>query len=105
MKGVAHISFDSGGGVILPARNAYDRGMLVEHIAESVRSKGHLHVALDDHSWSVHRGEGPPRTLCYCCGYALHPTCYSAASGAAYCLQCAFGAQSDASTSEPRVVP
>jgi len=93
MKGVAHISFAEGGGVVLPARSAYDRDLLVEHIAGSVRSKGCVRVAVDDRSWSVLRGDGPSRTMCDGCGYELLAACCSASDGAAYCLRCAFGQQ------------
>lgn len=46
-KGIVHISF-AGGGLFLPARSPYDRQMLVEHVTDRVRCKGHLQVLTDD---------------------------------------------------------
>jgi hypothetical protein len=95
MRGVAHISF-AGGGVFLPARNPYDREILVEHVADRVRSKGELQVALDDHCWSVCMSD--VGASCASCGAALDSACYSVANGlAAYCVRCAFGHPADAS--------
>lgn len=91
MRGMAHISF-SGGGVFLPARNPYDREMLVEHVSERVRSRGAVQVALDDRHWSVCRSHATSGTCCSGCGHSLDWTCYaSAKDGIAYCVKCAFG--------------
>jgi hypothetical protein len=95
MRGMAHISF-AGGGVFLPARNPYDREMLVEHVADSVRSKGELQVAVDGVSWSVFRDTKSVVGFCAGCGYPLHPACYSPANPEAYCVKCAFGDHSGA---------
>jgi hypothetical protein len=90
MRGMAHISF-AGGGVFLPARNPYDREMLVEHVADSVRSKGDLQVAVDGVSWAVLRDANSVTGFCAGCGYPLHLVCYSPANHEAYCVKCAFG--------------
>lgn len=93
MRGVAHISF-TGGGVFLPARNPYDRQVLVEHVADQVRSKGEVQVALDDRCWSVCMTD--VGTSCSSCGRPLDSVCYSATNGqTAYCVRCAFGAASE----------
>ena len=91
MRGVAHISF-SGGGVFLPARNPYDREILVEHVSERVRSKGEVQVALDDRHWSVCRSCSTSGACCSGCGHSLDSTCYAfAKDGVAYCVRCALG--------------
>jgi len=92
MKGIAHISF-SGGGVFLPARNPYDRDMLVEHITDSVRSKGQLRVRVDNMFWSVLPSTRSPDAACNGCGGILHSLCCSVADGAEYCAKCAFGSE------------
>ena len=93
MRGIAHISF-VGGGVFLPARNPYDRQVLVEHVADHVRSKGEVQVALDDRCWSVCMTD--TGTSCSSCGRSLHSVCHSPASGlAAYCVRCAFSMSDD----------
>ena len=90
MKGIAHISFN-GGGLFLPARNPYDREMLVEHVTDSVRSKGQLRVRVDNVFWSVLPSNGSPEAACEGCGGSLHSLSCSIADGQDYCAKCAFG--------------
>ncbi len=93
MRGVAHISF-VGGGVFLPARNPYDRQVLVEHVADQVRSKGEVQVALDDRYWSVCMSD--TGTSCSICGRSLDSVCHAPADGlATYCVRCAFSGPGD----------
>jgi hypothetical protein len=90
-KAIAHLSFP-GGGMFLPARSPYDRQMLLEHIANRVRSKGRVQVLLDEQRWMVHLNRGTPRTSCSSCGDAVDTTCCRASEeGVAYCLACALG--------------
>jgi hypothetical protein len=90
-KGIAHISF-AGGGFFLPARNPYDRQLLVEHVSECVRTKGHVQVLMGNHLWKIHRNRGSTTTPCTRCGLALPTACYvSGSGGACYCLTCALG--------------
>ena len=97
-KAIAHVSFP-GGGMFLPARSPYDRQMLVEHIADRVRSKGRVQVLLDEQRWMVHLNRGLPRALCSSCGDAVDSTCHRAADdGVAYCLSCALGPASELAT-------
>jgi hypothetical protein len=91
MTGIAHVSF-SGGGIFLPARNPYDRQMLMEHIADRVRMKGQVQVLLDNQRWIVHRRRGPLSVCCAGCGESVDSACYSSASGdVGFCVRCAFG--------------
>lgn len=91
MGGIAHISF-AGGGVVLPARNPYDRQVLMEHIAERVRTKGEIRVTLDRQCWAVRLNRAVVASSCSACGHPLRAACYSAADGStAYCVRCAFG--------------
>jgi late competence protein required for DNA uptake (superfamily II DNA/RNA helicase) len=90
-KAIAHVSFP-GGGMFLPARSPYDRQILVEHIADRVRSKGHVQVLLDEQRWMVHLNRGAGRTCCSHCGDTGDSACYrTPEDGVAYCLTCALG--------------
>jgi hypothetical protein len=94
-KAIAHVSFP-GGGMFLPARSPYDRQMLVEHIADRVRSKGHVQVLLDERRWMVQLNRRAPFPVCASCGDTVDSSCYSPADdGVAYCLSCALGARAD----------
>jgi len=93
MRGVAHISF-AGGGVFLPARNPYDREILAEHVADRVRCKGEVQVALDDRCWSV--SLSAVGASCSHCGHPLDSACSSPTSGVdVLCVKCAFGQHGD----------
>ena len=94
-KAIAHVSFP-GGGMFLPARSPYDRQMLVEHIADRVRSKGRVQVLLDEQRWMVQLNRGKVRIYCSSCGDAADSACYRAAdTGVPYCIICALGPESD----------
>ncbi len=89
-NGVAHVSF-RGGGTFLPARNPYDRQLLVEHVLSRVRAKGRVQVLVNDERWMVHLHRGPSAG-CLSCGYFGDSACYSAVrNGGPYCVKCAFG--------------
>ncbi|MFI5397748.1 MAG: hypothetical protein ACHQ9S_19605 [Candidatus Binatia bacterium] len=90
-KGIAHLSFP-GGSMFLPARNPYDRQMLLEHIVDRAHAKERVQVLVDDLRWMVHLRRGPATARCAACGCVLNSACYSTAEhGAAHCLGCAFG--------------
>jgi hypothetical protein len=90
-KGIAHVSF-AGGGFFLPARNPYDRQLLVEHVGECARTKGHVQVLMGNRLWTVQRNRGSATTPCTLCGQAAPTPCYFEGSGeAGYCLHCALG--------------
>src|SRR5690242_6101556 len=100
-KAIAHVSFP-GGGIFLPARSPYDLQMLTEHIADRVRSKGHVQVLLDEQRWMVHLNRGPIRICCASCGDSADSTCYRAPDGdAAYCVPCALGPATEFAASIP----
>lgn len=89
-RGIAHVSFP-GGSMFLPARNPYDRQMLIEHIVDRARAKERVQVLVDDLRWIVHLRRSPATAHCSACGCALNSACYSTAEqGGAYCLGCAF---------------
>jgi len=78
--------------MFLPTRSPYDRQMLVEHIANRVRSKGHVQVLLDEQRWMVHLTRGAARPACASCGDTADTACYRAPDDAvAYCVTCALG--------------
>jgi hypothetical protein len=90
-KGIAHVSF-VGGGIFLPARSAYDRQLLAEHVRNRVRAKGKVRVLVDDQRWMVHLRPSSNPADCSQCGRAANSACYlGAATGTPYCLACAFG--------------
>jgi hypothetical protein len=87
MRGIAHVSFESG-GLFIPARTPYDRQMLVEHVADRTRSSGQVQVLVDDERWTVRRCGA---VNCESCGLSGKLACRSAGDDAKmYCLQCAF---------------
>ena len=94
-KGVAHVSF-SGGGIFLPARDPYDRQILMEHVTHHVGVGGEAQVLVDGQRWLVRLRSGHCSSCCFTCGCIPQPACYAAADGgAACCMQCAFGCTSE----------
>ena len=89
--GIAHLSFP-GGGVFLPARDAYDRQTLIEHVTQRVRAKGPVQVLVDNHRWMVQAGAANRAAICAACGQSADAACYSTGSnGTSYCVHCALG--------------
>jgi hypothetical protein len=89
-SGVAHLSFP-GGGLFLPARDPYDRQVLVEHVASRVRRSGQVQVLIGSQRWVVQLGRGPSMAPCPRCGYAMDALCHLTGSGGVvYCVPCAF---------------
>ncbi len=87
--GIAHVSY-RGGGVFLPARNPYDRQMLLELAIERVRTKGLVQVLLDNRRWTLQRKQNQPSGRCATCGSTAGNVWSRAAGDAAtYCVQCA----------------
>jgi len=76
----------------VPARNPYDRQLLVEHVAERARAKGNVQVTVDDRCWSVYLNRAAMTAWCSACGRSLEATCSSSVhDGPTFCLNCAFG--------------
>lgn len=63
MNGAVHVTF-AGGGIVLPAREPYDRELLVEHVAERVRWNGVVRVAIHGRTWSVRRIDDTVTAAC-----------------------------------------
>ena len=98
-KGIARVSF-LGGSMVLPARNPYDRQLLVEYLVDRARAKDRVQVLVGDLRWMVHPRQGAPVARCCACGGDLHASCYSTDErGAGFCLGCAF--QDPAAEVEP----
>jgi hypothetical protein len=90
-RGIAHVSF-VGGGVFLPARDPYDRQILIEEVRQRVRAKGRVQVLVDNHRWLVQPGPTNRTATCAGCSEALGAACYSGMStDTAYCALCALG--------------
>ena len=76
-QGIAHVSF-LGGGLFLPARNAYDRQTLAEHVAARARANGTVQVVLNDERWLVCSIRGRSDGDCSGCNRALEVVCHAA---------------------------
>jgi hypothetical protein len=91
-NGVAHISF-VGGGLFLPARTPYDRELMIDYVAERVRSKGTIQVIVDERRWTVQRCARVRGRDCPSCGHQLNATCALAEGhDPIACMHCAFAA-------------
>lgn len=90
-KGIAHVSF-AGGGAFLPVRCAYDRQMLIEHVGDRARAKGHVQVLLGNQRWIVRRSRDRSAAPCAVCGGGARSVCStSGLTDVVYCLHCALG--------------
>jgi hypothetical protein len=90
-QGIAHVSFP-GGSMFLPARNPYDRQILLEHIVDRAHAKERVQALLNDLRRMVHLRRGAATAHCSACGCVLNAACYSTDEhGAAHCLECALG--------------
>lgn len=90
MIGAAHVTF-AGGGIVLPAREPYDREVLVDHVTERVGRKGIVRVVIDGRTWNVRRIDDTVPAPCTRCRGPLNGSCYATTPGdARRCLRCAF---------------
>ena len=71
MNGVARID-DAAGGIILPARSAYDRQLVLECLRQRVRRSASVRLELDGRRWSVTL---PPPPLQRACARCQHSAC------------------------------
>ena len=89
-KGIAHISLP-GGGTVLPAENAYDWEIVMEYVADNVRTSGQVEIRVDDQRWLVRSIQRPLGAGCSRCGHFLHAAWCSATNAeASYCVKCIF---------------
>ena len=92
-RGIAHVSF-TGGGVFLPARDAYDRQTLIEHVIARAHAQGRVQVLLDRHRWLVQAGAPQFGRTCAVCGQVADTAgCCATSDGVTYCVCCALGGQ------------
>jgi hypothetical protein len=89
-KGIAHISF-TGGGMFLPARNPYDREVLIEYVAHYAGLGSEVQILVDDQRWLVQPRRGQFALSCVGCGSIAEPPCCAADGGAVCCIKCALG--------------
>ena len=88
VKGIAHISFP-GGGTVLPAENAYDWEILMDYVADTVRSSGPVEIRVDHQRWLVRYIRGPSGPDCSRCGHFLHTACCTPMNAeTSYCVKC-----------------
>ena len=79
-------------GIVMPARDPYDRELLIEHVIERVRRVGPVSVAVHGRTWSV---RCPDRCGTIACSRCRHPVkCAGATSPGEglRCLRCVFDA-------------
>ena len=101
-NGIAHISFD-GGGIVMPARNSYDRQLVAEQVTAHARKKGRVQILLEEDRWMVY-GRQPHSGAARCswCGSRMQPICYRSDQGeTAYCLPCALGEEPRPASASP----
>lgn len=92
--GVAHVSWRDG-AMFLPAHSPYDRQVLVEHVADRLRSGSPVQVLLGGTRWMAHPPQGRSAP-CRCCGSLRESTCHSSAThGEPVCLVCAFSERAE----------
>ena len=103
MNNVAHISF-AGGGLLLPARDPYERELLVEHVVDRARRMGAVRVVVHGRAWNVKLTSDGFTCGCARCSRALEATwCATAPGGDPYCVRCAFGARATAVPDAPEL--
>jgi hypothetical protein len=91
MNTTAHITF-TGGGLVLPARDPYERDLLAEHVVERARRNRRVQVIVHGRAWNVRPAANDFRGTCTRCGRVLQATWYAAATGGSpYCIRCACG--------------
>ena len=87
-KGIAYISFP-GGGTVLPAENAYDWEILMDYVADTVRSNGPVEIRVDRQRWLVRYIRDLSGPDCSRCGHFLHAVCSTATNAeTSYCVKC-----------------
>jgi hypothetical protein len=87
-KGIAHISV-RGCGMFVPARSAYDREVLADHVASYARMHGRVQVLLDGARWLI--AAEPVTHRCAHCGRPAALRWTSSDSAEKCCARCALG--------------
>ena len=86
MKGIAHLSFQSG-GLIVPAHTPYERRLIFEHVEASAKQHGGVRLDCKQQHWTVSLSNGH-RELCATCRRSLNNLTYRF-DGQALCAWCA----------------
>jgi len=96
-QGIAHVPF-AGGGLFVPTRSPYDRGLLADHVLDRVCVKGKVHVLVDGQRWLVQRFRDSNMAGCRRCGSPMDSVCCRLANRAArYCVARALTTDSNSS--------
>ncbi len=86
----AHVTF-AGGGLVLPARTAYDRQLLRDHILNSLRREDEVLISVGAETWTVERPIRGHRPNCEGCRRQLAAAVlHKADTDASYCVACAL---------------
>ena len=90
MKGIAHVAYP-GCGTLLPAHSAYERQVLVEHVAHRARRSQIVRLDLDGRRWAVTADDSVDRPECAQCLRRVSVFGTNAAVTGSYCLLCLIG--------------
>ena len=86
----AHMTF-AGGGLLLPARTAYDWEMLREHVLDRARHTQELQIKVGRRTWLVERPTEQRPFVCGICKRQLTVAALHAPPNASvYCVACAL---------------
>lgn len=86
----AHLTF-AGGGLLLPARTAYDRQVLREHVLNRARHVEHLQVKVGRTTWMVERRSEARPLVCGVCKRRLMVAgLHAPPKHDVYCVACAL---------------
>jgi len=90
MKGIAHVAYP-GGGTVLPARSAYERQVLVEHVTHRARRSTVVRLELDGRRWSITAADSVDRSECAKCLRRVSVSGTRPGDADAYCVSCLVG--------------
>ena len=86
----AHITF-VGGGLLLPARTAYDRQLLREHVLNGARHREQLQVKVGRKRWFVERPSAQRPVVCNSCNRQLTVAAlHTPPKQSVFCVACAL---------------
>jgi len=92
MRGLARISLDGGGTLVMDADTPYEWELLFDHLDRYANLHGNVSVQLNRHGWSVRISTSQPPN-CNACGhppraliYALGRRVFCPRCARAYCL-------------------
>lgn len=81
----------TGGALLVPAQNAYERQQLIDHVRGCVSSKQQVRVRVDHTTWLAEPADPRRSLVCNSCAQRVSRTlCRRAGTEAVYCVACAL---------------